>query len=123
VSKESDLDIQLVLAGDSMDDTPEILNQILADVETATVESVFISKDFDVAYRGLDLPIEEDSTVDVSGVRLQHEGADYIVQRTDDGDTTVHGTWELELDVEDTVPEELVSERLTAITELIKDTL
>lgn len=120
---DSRLRIHLSLAGDDIKETGSVLNKILELVNPITQKEITIFKEFDRIFQSLDLPIQEESDLEVVGIRVRRNNADYIIQETEDDKVLVTVRKEEEQEFEEVFPENFMLEDVNRATEFIEEEL
>jgi hypothetical protein len=118
---DSELRISLALVGDNVSDAARIINQILTHIDLISNDLIMIRDEFERAYQSLDLPIEEDAELHVIGVRIKHEGVDYVIQEGEDSDTSVTMTKEPAEELEESVPDEFIIADVNRLSQFMEE--
>lgn len=86
---DSELQIRMTLADESVNQSSTVLNEILRFVESIVPDETYLFKEFDIPFRSLDLPIEDETELNIIGIRIQQDGAEYVIQESEDDDIGV----------------------------------
>lgn len=89
VDSDNELRISLSLVGDNVSRATSIVNHLLSQLEQIVVEMISVRNTFERPYQSLDLPIREDTDLHVIGVRIEHKGANYVIQGNEGDNTSV----------------------------------
>lgn len=115
INDDNELFLSLTLSDSYVSEYSSILTQILEIVSTTTIRVIQLEDELDVDFSDLELPIRDDQTVDVTGIRCLVNEIDYIIQENRDRETVellARNTEEIELnDVSDvkSITEEIES--------------
>lgn len=91
---ESNIKSDLALFGDDISAAESVLERLLDGLGQTEIDEVAFYKVYEIPYEALQLPIEEETEYQVTGVKISHEGRDYIIQK--DGDeTSVNMEWKV----------------------------
>lgn len=118
---DNELRISLALVGDSVSEAALIVNQLLSRIDLISNDLIMIHDEFERSYQSLDLPIEKDAELHIVGVRIEHEGADYIIQEDDDGDTSVTMTREPAEELKESVSDDFVVMDVDRLSQFMKE--
>lgn len=122
VDADNDLSIRLSVTGDRCEKAESILNKVIEEIGIVTVDEMTIFYKGSREFSELDLPIAEPTEFDVTGMRLDHDGVDHIVQDREPN-STVTSTYELDEEVEDGVAESFINERIDQTKTFLEEVL
>lgn len=95
VGDDSDIIITLQLVQDEMSTSDEIFDKLSENLDEINIVSVDLFMTYELPFTSLQLPIKEDTPHDVSGIKITHEGAGYVIQSSEnEGETTVYVRWD-----------------------------
>lgn len=120
---ESTLKIHLRLVDGYVEESAPILNKILPFVGPISVDMVFITKEFNLPFESLNLPIQSDTDLDIVGIRIRRYEADLIIQETDDSDIDATMRREVSENFEDTIPNDFVLADIDQVTRFVEEEL
>jgi hypothetical protein len=122
--EESNLKISLTLEGDDSDKMNDVLNDILSVVDTISHNRTFVSKEFGLEFESLNLPLEQNPELEVNGIRLHWGNADFIIQKSDEGDyINVSMEKEISKKYEDSIPKDFLDTEIEQIDQFIEEEL
>jgi len=79
-TSESNVSINLTLAGDDVENAEAVLKRIKERVGKINVHHIDSFRYIDISFDELELPIKDDTPHQVIGIRIRRDVADYIVQ-------------------------------------------
>ncbi len=123
VESEGRINLQLITSEEYIDTSTEILNMMVEKLESIMFGEMMIQESYDISYNALDLPIKKDTDFNVTGIRIQRDSTNYIIQRDEEGDTTTTMIEEMEVEFEGSVPDAFVDDRCEALNSLITEEL
>ncbi|WP_128904788.1 hypothetical protein [Halorubrum amylolyticum] len=122
VDADNELSVRLTVSGDNCEHAESILNKILEEIESVTADEITVFYQSSREFVELELPIKESTEFRVTGMRLDHDGVDHIIQDRE-SNTTATSTYELDEEIEDSVDDSFVGGRLEQTKTLIEEVL
>lgn len=118
---ESNVDLSLSLSNEHVDSSSSILNKILEKVGPITTESLILFKTFEMSFQSLNLPLDQDTELDVTGIKIRRDNTTYIIQEDDEGKVSVSTNRDVEQEIEDTFPDDIGSKEIKRASEFIEE--
>lgn len=103
---ENELTVRLSLEGEYPKQGSQIMSKILDHIPPITISNITVMKEYDTPFAALELPIVN-SNYDVIGIRINHEGVDYILQEHNES-TRVTASNEVESELESSVDDDFL---------------
>lgn len=122
VDTDNELSVRLSVTGESCEHAESILNKVLEEIKSVTVDEITVFYRSSREFGELELPIAESTDFEVTGMRLDHDGVDHIIQDREPS-ATATSTYELDEEVEGNVGESFVSGRLDQTKTFIEEVL
>lgn len=97
----SNINIDLYLDSEDIAQSGEVLKKIHNYVADLKVKKLTIFKLYDIPFRSLDLPIDEETNLEVAGIKVRKRGGDYIIQENDEGNVSVLFSKDINVEIKD----------------------
>lgn len=117
---ESDIMITLNLTGEDINKAGSVLKNILDCIGGMTIETVNLYKTYDVPFASLQLPIEDGTDHYVTGLRIERDEREYIIQQQDDDETSVNMLLESPEGDAETIVNNIGEEAINSTTEFVE---
>lgn len=122
VDADNELSVRLTVSGDNCEHAESILNKILEEIGSVTADEITVFYESSRGFIELDLPIKESTEFRVTGMRLNHDGVDHIIQDRE-SNTTATSTYELDEEIEHSVDDSFVAGRIDQTKAFIEEVL
>lgn len=119
----SSLNIDLYLDGEDIAQSGTVLRKIHNYIPDLTVTNMNVFGIYDIPFRSLDLPIDDDTDLEVSGIKFRNQGGDCIIQETDEGKVSVLFLKEVNVGIEDESEFDIVNPEVDQINDLVMEDL
>lgn len=119
---DSNLQIWLHLSDDTIDNGSQILNDILPLVGPISIDDIAVYRKFEQPFHEFDLPLSEDSELNVIGIRIEIDDAQYIIQEGEEEGTQV-SMISSGLEFDEVVPEDYIRGEANKIAQFLEEHL
>jgi len=123
IDDEDKLTINLRLDDDRYQEFDTIHSKILERLSTITVEDVMITKEFDFRFSSLDVPISDETELDIRGVKVRHGGVDYIIQEQESEGIVAFGQRTVDRELTQESSENVLESELEDLDRFVQEVL
>jgi hypothetical protein len=87
--------ISLTLIKSSISESPSIFDKLSDNLKDIRIVDIDLFREYELPFNSLTLPIKEDSSHEVSGIKINHDAASYVIQSSEDGgNVTLYARWD-----------------------------
>lgn len=123
LTNDTQLQVRFFVDNREADLAAELFDEILAVTEQLSRDELVISKEFDQPYTSLETPFEEDTELDIVGLRIAEPDGDYIVQKSESGDINVLFSDKTEAMYDEEIPAMFITGKIKEIEEFLHERL